>query len=70
MAQLKDLLVNGVARFMGRVYAKEFVGKLDWENVQNKPFTELTTEDDGKLLGVVDGKIALVSITNGNEVSY
>lgn len=28
MANLKDLLVNGVARIIGKVYAPEFVGKL------------------------------------------
>lgn len=28
MANLKDLLVNGVARVIGKVYAPEFVGKL------------------------------------------
>lgn len=28
MAQLKDLIVNGVGRFIGKVYASEFVGKL------------------------------------------
>lgn len=28
MAHLKDLIVTGVSRFIGKVYASEFVGKL------------------------------------------
>ncbi len=28
MANLKDLIVNGAARVIGKVYAPEFVGKL------------------------------------------
>ena len=28
IAQLKDLIVNGVGRFIGKVYASEFIGKL------------------------------------------
>ena len=28
MANLKDLIVNGTARIIGKVYASEFVGKL------------------------------------------
>ena len=28
MANLKDLIVNGTARVIGKVYAPEFVGKL------------------------------------------
>lgn len=38
MANLKDLIVNGAARFIGKVYASEFVGKLTGDvtgNVSN-----------------------------------
>ena len=28
IAQLKDLIVNGMGRFIGKVYASEFIGKL------------------------------------------
>ena len=28
MAQLKDLIVSGAARVLGKLYASEFVGKL------------------------------------------
>lgn len=28
MAQIKDLIVNGVGRFIGKLYASEFIGKL------------------------------------------
>lgn len=28
IAQLKDLIVNGMGRFIGKVYASEFVGKF------------------------------------------
>ena len=38
-------------------------------HILNLDFTP-TVNDNGKILGIVDGKISLITITNGNEVNY
>ena len=47
MAQLKDLIVNGVGRFIGKVYASEFVGKLTGNADTATSATKATQDESG-----------------------
>ena len=47
MANLKDLIVNGVARVIGKVYAPEFVGKLTGNAETATTATKLGTSNVG-----------------------
>ena len=47
MANLKDLIVNGVARVIGKVYAPEFVGKLTGNAETATTATKLGTANVG-----------------------
>ena len=47
IAQLKDLIVNGVGRFIGKVYASEFIGKLTGNADTATSATKATQDESG-----------------------
>ena len=47
MAQLKDLIVNGVCRVLGKVYSPEFVGKLTGNADTATSATKATQDESG-----------------------
>ena len=62
---------SGNAWFAGNITTKGIIVEDNEGNQTNMAIIPETTQDDnGKLLQVVNGKPAWVSITNGNEVAY
>lgn len=77
LSSLQVWIDNQVMPAIGPIPAEADNGKVltiknatpIWENSTNSLPT-ITTDDNGKLLQVVDGAWAAVAITNGNEVAY
>lgn len=77
VGNLSNTIVHRVIPAIGPIPTEADNGKVltvknatpVWEDFTNSLPT-ITTEDNGKLLQVVDGAWAAVSITNGNEVAY
>ena len=62
MAQIKDLIVNGVGRFIGKLYASEFIGKLTGNADTATSATKATQDESGN--NIKSSYASSISISN------
>ena len=62
MAQLKDLIVNGVGRFIGKLYASEFIGKLTGNADTATSATKAAQDESGN--NIKSSYASSISISN------
>lgn len=62
MAQIKDLIVNGVGRFIGKLYASEFIGKLTGNADTATSATKAVQDESGN--NIKSSYASSISISN------